>query len=119
MIFTIALLLISQTDAGRWVQVSRDREGTHYIDAGSVRAVGDRRFMRHRMRLATPLPDGSVTATLHVEITCKARTLALLGGLEQDQAGAIIQTYKYSRPRVVPVSPNSVSERYFHYVCGR
>jgi hypothetical protein len=119
MILAVALLLIAQPDAGGWVEVSRNRQLTNYIDARSVRAIADRRLLRQRVVLATALPTGTVTAEYAVEISCDRRTIALWGGVERDRTGRVVRSRKLPRPSIISIAPNSTADRIFEYVCRR
>lgn len=119
MILTIALMLVAQADAADWVEFSRDRQQTHYIDVHSIAATADRIFMRHRVDLAEALPNSAVSAEFEVEIRCEERTIALLRGVERNRSGAVIESHGYSPPRYRPIDHHTLGEWLFNFVCDR
>jgi surface-adhesin protein E len=117
MIFTVVFLLLSQMEQYPWLEVSRDQQRTHYVDILSIRASGERRFLRHRIDRAAPLPSGTVTAEYEVEINCQARTIAVLESEEWDEDAQTVQSRTYARPTLHPIHPNSVAQRFFELAC--
>lgn len=117
MIFTVVFLFLSQMDQYPWLEVSRDRQRTHYVDILSIRAIGERRFLRHRIDRATPLPSGTVTAEYEVEINCRARTIALLKSEEWDEDARTVRSRAHVRPTAHPIDPSSVAQIFFELTC--
>ncbi len=117
MIFTVVFLLLSQMEQYPWFEVWRDQQRTHYVDILSIRANGERRFLRHRIDRATPLPSGTVTAEYEVEINCRARTIALLESEEWDEEARTVRSRTYARPTPHPIHPSSVAQRFLELAC--
>ena len=117
MILTILIPLVVLGDGPLWSEVARNRQGTHYVDAGHVKVAGDRKFIWHRIDYATPLANGAVTALYNVELNCRRRTAARWRGIERNPAGQVVRSREVSRPASHAIRPNSVGDRIFHYFC--
>jgi hypothetical protein len=117
MIFAVALALLAQPEASRWMEHYRDATQAFAVDVLTLRIEGDRRTFWRRISHLSPLPNGAAASFFHVVIDCRARTSTILAALQRDQGGTIIQEQTYPDPRSEPMAPETVGEELLESVC--
>jgi len=104
--------------AQSWNRVTGNADAVSYVDADSLRRVGDKIYGYYISVYATPIDDWIYSSGIHAEFACSQNYFRTLEYTYYDRGGGLLRTEPSETidEHKVP-QPGSLNESIFGFVC--